>query len=86
MTDTADTNDGHVASKDPTSGRTHPFSRRNLSRSEIEVLRDLAEEFGYWPATTDDEHIAQLREQNARYERVAASQREGSKWRKMFQK
>ena len=51
---------------------------------DMTKLRELADELGYWPATTDDEHIAWLREQNARYERVAASQRSGSKFKKMF--
>lgn len=50
-----------MASRDTKSGRTHPSSRRKLSRSEIELLRELAEEFGFWPTTTDLEDIERHR-------------------------
>ncbi len=62
--DIADLNDGHVASRDPKSGRTHPWSPRKLSRPEIELLRDLAEEFCFWPAITDSEDIERRRRHN----------------------
>jgi hypothetical protein len=50
-----------MASSDPKSGRTHPPSHRKLSRSDIELLRNLAEEFGFWPATTNPEDIERHR-------------------------
>jgi hypothetical protein len=32
---------------------------------DAERLRELAAELGYWPASTDEEHVARLRAQDA---------------------
>ncbi|QZA07036.1 hypothetical protein K3U94_19005 [Mycolicibacter heraklionensis] len=45
--------------------------------------RRLAEELGYWPATTDPEHLAKLRSDNERFNRMNAHDPQGLKWSKM---
>ena len=47
-------------------------------------LRELADELGYWPASTDEEYVARLRAQNARYDEQIAQDPEGTKWQKMM--
>lgn len=37
---------------------------------DLAKLRAAAAEFGYWPATTDDEHLAKLRADNDRFDRA----------------
>jgi len=47
-------------------------------------LRELAAELGYWPASTDEEHVARLRAQDARYNEQEAQDPGGTKWQKMM--
>jgi hypothetical protein len=47
-------------------------------------LSALADELGYWPATTDEDHLAELRRQNAYYHVLIAQDPEGTKWQKMM--
>lgn len=51
--------------------------------STMDELRRLAEELGYWPATTDPKHIAKLRADNDRFDRMNAHDLQGLKWSKM---
>jgi len=51
--------------------------------STMDEFRRLAEELGYWPATTDPEHIAKLRADNDRFDRTNAHDPQGLKWPKM---
>ena len=37
---------------------------------DMALLRELAAELGYWPATTDDEHLEKLRADNERFDRM----------------
>ena len=37
---------------------------------DIAKLRAAAAEFGYWPASTDDEHLEKLRADNERFDRM----------------
>lgn len=46
-------------------------------------LRAAAAELGYWPATTDDEHLAKRRADNKRFDRMNAHDRQGLKWSQM---
>jgi hypothetical protein len=50
---------------------------------DLEEARRLAEELGYWPASTDEAHIAKLRAQNVHYDELMAQDPEGTKWQKM---
>ena len=52
--------------------------------TDMQRLRELAAEFGYWPASTDEAHIANLRAQNAHYDELIAQDPEGTKWQKML--
>jgi hypothetical protein len=54
-----------------------------MAELDMEKLRVLAAELGYWPATTDDEHITELRRQNAHYGVLFAQDPDGTKWQKM---
>ena len=58
---------------------------RSLHVAELDIakLRAAAAEFGYWPATTDDEHLAKLRADNRRFDRMNAHDPQGLKWQKM---
>jgi hypothetical protein len=47
-------------------------------------LRELAAELGYWPASTDEEHVARLRAQDARYDEQEDQDPGGTKWQKMM--
>ena len=51
---------------------------------DTERLRELAAELGYWPASTDEEHVARLRAQDARYDEQLAQDPDGTKWQKMM--
>lgn len=51
--------------------------------STMDEFRRLAEELGYWPATTGPEHIAKLRADNYRFDRMNAHDPQGLKWSKM---
>ncbi len=51
---------------------------------DTERLRAAAAELGYWPAITDEDHIAMLRAQNAHYEELFRQDPEGTKWQKMM--
>ena len=59
--------------------------RLGVSMAELDMarLRELAAEFGYYPATTDDEHLEKLRADNERFDRMNAHDPQGLKWRKM---
>lgn len=46
-------------------------------------LHSLADELGFWPATTDDEHIAELRRQNAHYAHQFAIDPDGTRLKRM---
>jgi hypothetical protein len=50
---------------------------------DIAKLRAAAAEFGYSPASTDDEHLAKLRADNERFDRMNAHDPQGLKWKKM---
>jgi hypothetical protein len=43
-------------------------TRLGVGMAELDLVRprELAAELGYWPASTDAEHVAQLRAQDAR--------------------
>ena len=49
-----------------------------------EEARRLAEELGYWPASTDEAHIAKLRAQNVHYDELMAQDPEGTKWQRGY--
>jgi hypothetical protein len=53
-----------------------------MVKLDIAKLRAAAE-LGYWPATTDDEHLEKLRADNERFDRMNAHDPQGLKWRKM---
>jgi hypothetical protein len=55
-----------------------------MAELDLVRLRELAAELGYWPASTDEEHVARLRAQNARYDEQAAQDPDGTKWQKMM--
>ncbi len=59
--------------------------RLGVSMAELDMarLRELAAELGYWPATTDDEHLEKLRADNERFDRMNAHDPQGLKWQKM---
>jgi hypothetical protein len=50
---------------------------------DMAKLRAVAAELGYWPATTDDEHLDKLRADNERFYRMNAHDPQGVKWSKM---
>jgi hypothetical protein len=54
-----------------------------MAELDMARLRELAAEFGYWPATTDDEHLEKLRADNERFDRMNDHDPQGLKWRKM---
>jgi hypothetical protein len=51
---------------------------------DAERLRELAAELGYWAASADEEHVARLRAQDARYDEQVAQDPGGTKWQKMM--
>jgi hypothetical protein len=51
-----------------------------MTELDLVRLRELAAELGYWPASTDEEHVARLRAQDARYNEQAAQDPGGTKW------
>ena len=55
-----------------------------MTELDLVKLRELAAELGYWPASTDDEHVARLRAQDARYNEQEAQDPGGTKWQKMM--
>jgi hypothetical protein len=55
-----------------------------MAELELVRLRELAAELGYWPASTDEEHVARLRAQDARYNQQEAQDPDGTKWQKMM--
>jgi hypothetical protein len=55
-----------------------------MTELDLVKLRELAAELGYWPASTDEEHVARLRAQDARYAEQAAQDPGGTKWQKMM--
>jgi hypothetical protein len=55
-----------------------------MTELDLVRLRELAAELGYWPASTDEEHVARLRAQDARYDEQAAQDPDGTKWQKMM--
>jgi len=57
---------------------------RGMTELDLVKLRELAAELGYWPASTDEEHVARLRAQDARYAEQAAQDPDGTKWQKMM--
>jgi len=54
-----------------------------MSDLDIAKLHAAAAELGYWPATTDDEHLEKLRGDNERFDRMNAHDPQVSKWSKM---
>jgi len=50
---------------------------------DLQKLRAAAAELGYWPATTDDEHLDKLRADNERFDHMNAHDPHGVKWSKM---
>jgi hypothetical protein len=55
-----------------------------MAELDMVRLRELAAELGYWPAYTDEEHVARLRAQDARYNEQEAHDPGGTKWQKMM--
>jgi hypothetical protein len=55
-----------------------------MTELESVRLRKLAAELGYWPASTDEEHVAPLRAQDARYDEQENQDPGGTKWQKMI--
>jgi erythromycin esterase-like protein len=55
-----------------------------MTELDLVRLRELAAELGYWPASTDEEHVARLRAQDARYDEQVAQDPDGTKWQKML--
>lgn len=51
--------------------------------ANIDRLRELSQELGFWPATDDEAHITDLRSQNANYDLLLRQDPDGSKWQKM---
>lgn len=73
----------------PTEPHANPQSwvaeekRRTTLRRMVTEYRRLAEELGYWPATTDPHHLSKLRADNDRFDRMNAHDPQGLKWSKM---
>ena len=55
-----------------------------MAELDLVRLRELAAELGYWPASTDEEHVARLRAQDARYDEQEGQDPGGTKWQKMM--
>jgi hypothetical protein len=55
-----------------------------MAELDMARLREMAAELGYWPASTDEEHVARLRAQDARYNEQEAQDPGGTKWQKMM--
>ena len=55
-----------------------------MTELDLVRLRELAAELGYWPASTDDEHVARLRAQDAHYNEQEAQDPDGTKWQKLM--
>jgi hypothetical protein len=55
-----------------------------MAELDLVRLRELAAELGYWPASTDEEHVARLRTQDARYNEQESQDPGGTKWQKMM--
>jgi hypothetical protein len=66
--------------------RSPTGARLDVGMTELDLvrLRELAAELGYWPASTDEEHVARLRAQDARYNEQEARDPDGTKWQKML--
>lgn len=54
-----------------------------MAELDIAKLRAAAAELGYWPATTDDDHLDKLRADNERFDRMNGHDPQGLKWSKM---
>ena len=54
-----------------------------MSELDMDKLRAAAAELGYWPASSDDEHLDKLRSDNERFDRMNAHDPQGTKWQKM---
>jgi hypothetical protein len=54
-----------------------------MSEFDIDKYRAARDELGYGPATTDDEHLAKLRADDERHDRMNAHDPQGTKWAKM---
>lgn len=63
--------------------RAKVFGSEVAAMIDWEVMRAAAEEFGYWPASTDPEHLEKLREDNRRHDLMNAHDPGGKRWRKM---
>jgi hypothetical protein len=48
-----------------------------------EALRAAHAEFGFWPASTDPEHLEKIREDNRRYDAANSHDPDGQRWAKM---
>lgn len=66
--------------------RSPTGTRLGVGRAELDLvrLRELAAELGYWPGSTDEEHVARLRAQDARYDEQVAQDPDGTKWQEMM--
>jgi hypothetical protein len=51
-----------------------------MAELDLVRLRELAAELGYWPASTDEEHVTRLRAQDARYDEHEDQDPGGDKW------
>lgn len=51
--------------------------------ANFDRLRELSGELGFWPATDDEAHIAELPSQSAHYDLLLRQDPDGSKWHKM---
>jgi hypothetical protein len=55
-----------------------------MAELDLVRLRELAAELGYWAASTDEDHVARLRAQDARYDEQEGQDPDGTKWQKMM--
>ncbi len=54
-----------------------------MAELDMARLRELAVEFGFWPATTDPDDVGRHRQLNERFDRMNAHDPQGLKWQKM---
>ena len=81
------TNPDHLVPSAPSHPCRSPTGTRlGVGMAELALvrLRELAAELGYWPASTDAEHVARLRAQDTRYDGQEDQDPGGAKWQKMM--
>src|ERR1700750_1840400 len=66
--------------------RSPTRTRLGVGMTELDLvtLREFAAELAEWPASPDEEHVARLRAQDARYNEQEAQDPGGTKWQKMM--